>query len=179
MQPGEDLSKLKHKALFEFHLSWKLVGIFGGHGGAKSQIYGAAVGTALLACSAGLRNLQSRCGGRCAHTEVLLLPSPGSPHLPRELQPLLSLNPFPWKGHSHTGDFHHTEQWRERSVLQLPGYEQYPGSPAFGSAEAIQQQQQMRLSLFCLPHPPLGKCRVCTLISDDTWGRQEMKQHSN
>lgn len=37
----------------------------------------------------------------------------------------------------------------------------------------------LRLSLFCLPHPPLGKCRVCTLISDDAWGRQEIKQHSN
>lgn len=127
----------------------------------------------------GLSSPQSRCVGRYAHIEVLLLLSPGSPHLPRELQPLLSLGPFPWKGHTHTGDFHHTEQWRERSVLQLPGSEQNPGLPALGSAEAIQQHQQMRLSLFCLPHPPLGKCRVCTLISDDTWGRQEMKQHSN
>lgn len=159
------------KALFEFHSSRKLVGIFEGRGDIKSQTYGTATGTVLLACS-GLNSPQRRCVGTCAHTEVWLT------HLPRESQPLLSLHPFPWKGHSHRGDFHHTEQGRERSVLRLPGSEQDSGLSAFGSAEAIQQHQHW-LSLFCLPHPPLGKCRVCTLISDDAWGRQEIKQHSN
>lgn len=41
----------------------------------------------------------------------------GSPHLPRESQPLLSLDPFLWKGHFHCEDFHHAEQCREGSVL--------------------------------------------------------------
>lgn len=47
----------------------------------------------------------------------------------------------------------------EGSTLQLPSYEQDSGSPAVGSAEAI-QQSKMRLSLFCLPHPRLGKSRA-------------------
>lgn len=55
----------------------------------------------------------------------------------------------------------------EGATLQLLGPEQDPSSSAAGSAEAT-QQRKMRLSLFCLPHPRLGKCRVCTLISDDT-----------
>lgn len=166
------------KALFEFHLSCKLWGAFGGHGGTKARTFEAAASIAPLASLAGNRVVSSV--GVCGAAPTL-----GCRSLPPQAHPIClgsHSHSFHWVlslggGHSHTGGFHRMEWWW-RVHTATAGLWAGPGSPAVGSAEAT-QQWKMRLSLFCLPHPHLGKCRVCTLISDDTWGRQEMKQRSN
>lgn len=74
--------QIKHKALFESHLSRKLVGIFESRGSIKSQTYGAATGTVLLACSARPEHSPKWvCGEMCPHGGVApaltrLTPSP-------------------------------------------------------------------------------------------------------
>lgn len=165
-----------NKALFQFHLSRKLVGIFEGSGGIKSQTHCAATGAAPLAGSE--QSPEQVWGEMCPHGGAApalnrLTPSSQGVTAPSFTGPLaLERALTHWR-------FPTPRAGKGTVCAALPGSEQDPAFPAFGSAEAAQQQQQMRLSLFCLPHPPLGKCRVCTLISDDTWGRQEMKQHSN
>lgn len=82
------------QALFEFLLSWKLGGVFGGHGGTKAPTYEAADSTAPLASPAGDRAVSSAGVWSSACDVVSLPPSPGSSRLPRESPPS---SPFPWK----------------------------------------------------------------------------------
>lgn len=76
VQAGE-MCPYSHKALFEIPLSWKLGGVFGGHGGTKAEAYKTAASTAPLASLAGDRAV-SRAGMQGPVPALGCHPCPGS-----------------------------------------------------------------------------------------------------